>query len=153
MSSQINPYLPPSSELGVAPPGAGAVPASRGRRFGTFVVDYLVFLAVAFCFGAFVVLACGDAGLVWLQSVPDILLGVGITGAYYVFFEGIWTRTPGKWLFGTVVISEDGGKPGIGQVLGRTACRFIPFEVFSTFTGRPWHDRLPKTRVVMARAA
>src|SRR5262249_16412337 len=78
--------------------------------------------------------------------------GSVVVFSYYTFFEGIWARTPGKFIFGTVVVNEVGGKPSIGQVLGRTASRFIPFEALSCFGERGWHDSLPKTPVVMARA-
>ena len=46
---------------------------------------------------------------------------------------------------------ENGTKPRFGQVIGRTLCRFVPFEAFSFFGERGWHDKIPKTRVVMAR--
>lgn len=49
-----------------------------------------------------------------------------------------------------MVVREDGGKPSLGQVLGRTACRLIPFEAFSFLgsSGVGMHDSIPDTRVV-----
>lgn len=70
---------------------------------------------------------------------------------YYIFFEGLWTRTPGKFVFGTIVVNEQGGRPSIGQIVGRTFSRFIPFEAFSCLGERGWHDSIPKTLVVMTR--
>jgi uncharacterized RDD family membrane protein YckC len=126
------------------------VPASKGRRFGTLLVDYVVFLVISFCIGAFVALAFGEVGIKALQRVPDTLLGCIILSGYYIFFEGVFARTPGKFLFGTIVVNETGGAPSIGQVIGRTLCRFIPFEPFSCLGERGWHDGIPKTYVVLA---
>ena len=69
---------------------------------------------------------------------------------YYVCFEGIWARTPGKFLFGTVVVNEDGGRPSIGQVFGRSLCRLIPFEPSLLLGDHGWHDSIPETYVVLA---
>ncbi len=72
---------------------------------------------------------------------------------YYIFFEGIWQRTPGKWASGTKVVMLDGSKPGIGRIIGRSFARYIPFEVFSYLFGRypyGWHDAITKTTVVPA---
>jgi uncharacterized RDD family membrane protein YckC len=63
----------------------------------------------------------------------------------------LWARTPGKWVFGTVVVNESGGKPSFGRVLKRTFSRFIPFEPFSFFGERGWHDSLSDTLVVRKR--
>lgn len=153
MSDTLNPYSPPQASVDPLPVDLPRQPASKGRRFGTFVVDYLLFMAMSFVFGVVVALGFGEAGMAWLRSLPDLVLGAGLFLVYYLFFEGLWARTPGKLLFGTVVVNEAGGKPSLGQVLGRTVSRFIPFEALSTFGERPWHDSLPKTRVVMARTA
>lgn len=44
----------------------------------------------------------------------------------------------------------DGSNISFAQALGRTFCRFIPFEVFSFLDSRPrgWHDSIPKTKVI-----
>lgn len=76
---------------------------------------------------------------------------------YYVPFETGFGRTPAKLITGTKVVSEDGGPPGLGRVLGRTLVRMVPFEVFSFLggDGRPvgWHDSWSGTRVVRTRGA
>lgn len=155
MSVEHNPYLPPVSNLadrssGESSTGAGE-PAGKGRRFATFVVDYVFFLVLSFMVGICTALLFGDRGIAFLQGIPDIVLGSSIFFVYYVFFEGIWARSPGKFICGTRVVNEAGGKPSVGQVLGRSACRFIPFEFLSCFGERPWHDSVPKTRVVLTR--
>jgi len=151
MESDANPYQPPTTD--VAAPAEPAVMelAGKGRRFTTCVIDYLGFYVFAALVGIVVGLAFGQEGLNTLKKVPDALLGLSIFFIYYLFFEGIWARTPGKWLLGTVVVNESGLRPSFGQVLGRTACRFIPFEPFSFFGTLGWHDSIPKTRVVRTR--
>jgi len=151
MNDALNPYSPPQSNVAVADSARELVDASRWRRFGTFAIDYILFLVISFCVGAATVILFGEAGIRALQSVPDLVLGLIILVAYYVFFEGIWARTPGKFLCGTVVVSQSGERASFGQVVGRTLCRLIPFEALSFFSESGLHDTIPKTRVVMAR--
>lgn len=151
MNSAFNPYQAPGSPIEVQDIPRSIEPASKSRRFGTFVVDYAGFLAFGVLIGVVTALAFGDAGVATLERMPDLLLGSTLFFVYYVFFEGLWARTPGKWLFGTVVVNEQGLKPSLGQVLGRTACRFIPFEALSCFGSAAWHDSIPKTRVIRSR--
>jgi uncharacterized RDD family membrane protein YckC len=103
-------------------------------------------------FGALVGFLFGEAGVAALRKVPNFVLGLTLMLAYYCFFEGIWARTPGKLVLGTVVVGQQGDKPGFGQVVGRTLCRFIPFEAFSFFGEEGWHDSIPKTQVVLVRS-
>ncbi|ALV08937.1 RDD family protein [Roseateles depolymerans] len=155
MTVEHNPYLPPVSTVADRASDETSALASeaagKGRRFATFVVDYIFFLVLSFMVGIGAALVFGDRGVEFLQKTPDIVLGSSIFFVYYVFFEGIWARSPGKFICGTRVINEAGGKPSWGQVLGRSACRFIPFEALSCFAQRPWHDSIPKTRVVLTR--
>lgn len=73
--------------------------------------------------------------------------------AYYIFFETIWQRTPGKWASDTKVVCLDGSKPKFWRIVGRTFARLIPFEQFSYLFGEypyGWHDQITKTMVVPA---
>ena len=81
----------------------------------------------------------------------SFLLAIALFLAYYIVFEGLWARTPAKFILGTVVIMEDGSKPPFGKIVVRTLCRFIPFEPFSFFGERGWHDSISDTRVVSTR--
>jgi uncharacterized RDD family membrane protein YckC len=149
MDDQANPYRPPKSEVLLET--RAIVPAGKGRRLGTVFVDYVCFMGLAFCVGLLLFMAFGEAGTAVIQQVPDLLFGGLLMLAYYLFFEGVWARTPGKLVFGTVVVNEAGGKPTIMQVFVRTLCRFIPFEAFSFLGKRGWHDSIPKTHVVLTR--
>jgi len=85
----------------------------------------------------------GEEGFRHVQSVP-FLPGVAISLAYYIGLESLTSRTLGKLVTGTKVVNEDGGAPSLGQIVGRSFARFIPFEAFSfLFTeGRGWHDSI-----------
>ncbi len=147
-----NPYLPPQAPVDMPEQRDTTEAAGKGRRFGTLLVDYACYMALSFCVGIAVALLFGQSGIETLNAIPNLVLGIGILTAYYTFFEGIWGRTPGKFVFGTVVVDEEGRKPPVGQVVVRTACRFIPFEAFS-FLGknRGLHDRISKTQVILTR--
>lgn len=152
MTENFNPYAPPKSDVDLPDAGRAIVPAGKGRRLATLAIDYVLFIVLSACIGVIIALVFGEKGVQALESVPDIVIGVLIMFAYYVFFEGIWGRTPGKFILGTIVVSESGDRPSLGQVIGRTLCRFIPFEPFSFLGERGWHDRIPKTLVVLVKA-
>jgi uncharacterized RDD family membrane protein YckC len=159
--TEADPYRSPEtahSALEIPADYSQLANAGKGRRFLTFVVDYLgqtllTMLAVI----PFVIVApsLGDS-IEAMSKVQEMLFGIAAMLLYYIAFEGLWGRTPGKWICGTRVIDERGGKPRFGQVLGRTFARLIPFEPFSLLVSarddlRGWHDELPKTRVVTTR--
>ena len=154
-SARPNPFQPPSSEVaGMTPSDEQVlVTAGPGRRFGTFIADYACYYAISFCFGIVLAILDDGTGSGALSMLERHAFGFGflVFFCYYAFFEGIWMRTPGKFIFGTRVVSEEGGKPTMSQVLGRTACRFIPFEALSCFGELGWHDKIPKTRVVLVK--
>jgi uncharacterized RDD family membrane protein YckC len=69
---------------------------------------------------------------------------------FYFILEVTTQRTIGKFVTGTMVVMEDGSKPGADAIIKRTLCRLIPFEAFSFFadTSRGWHDTISGTYVV-----
>jgi uncharacterized RDD family membrane protein YckC len=147
----FNPYAPPQSPLLApeAPPTLEEL-AGAGRRFLNNLVDSLaVFVAQVIVFA----LAFGEEQGSAAASV-GITLGANVV--YYAAFEWRNGRTLGKLLTGTRVVSEDGTKPRLRRIVGRTLARFIPFDAFSFLggeQGRPvgWHDSLSRTRVVRVR--
>jgi uncharacterized RDD family membrane protein YckC len=86
------------------------------------------------------------------ERLLDFIFGAIAAFIYYPVFEGIFGRTPGKWITNTKVVNNDGTKPEMSAILIRTLCRFIPLEPFSFLGSEPvgWHDTLSKTRVVKA---
>jgi uncharacterized RDD family membrane protein YckC len=146
-----NPYLPPKGIVTAPDDRRAIIPASRGRRFGTFIVDYVCFLGVSAGIGILLVLLRGETAMAEIEQIPDFLFGIVIMSAYYIFFESLWGRTPGKLVFGTIMVNAQGSKPSFGQIIGRTLSRFIPFEAFSCLGERGWHDSIPNTYVVLAK--
>lgn len=153
MTQELNPYQPPLSEIADIEPSRPLELAGKWRRFGTLLIDYigltlltgLIFLAVG--------LALDEEGVKALERVPDFIIGSVAMLCYYLFFEGLWARTPGKLLLGTVVVDDAGNAPSFGQVSKRSLCRFIPFEPFSFLGERGWHDSISQTHVVRKRAS
>jgi uncharacterized RDD family membrane protein YckC len=144
----VNPFAAPRDEAQLARPApAELVLASGGQRFCTALIDYV---------GILVGNGALQAGLeaiglhsTWVGSV----IGLGLGFAYYATFEAAFGRTLGKILVGTRVVDSAGHLPTFGQILGRTACRYVPFEAISFF-GQPavgWHDRWSNTRVIRTR--
>ena len=152
MTTELNPYSAPDSALTESVSRQRRERASNWRRLGTWVIDYICLVVVVVVFTVLVGLVFGRAGIDMLGKIPGFLLGVMFMFAYYCFFEGIWARTPGKLLLGTMVVGQHGDKPVFAQVVGRTLCRFIPFEGLSFFGETGWHDAIPKTQVVLVRS-
>jgi len=150
--SRPNPYQAPASRV-VDDEPAALVPAERWRRFVNLLVDYVGFFLLSFVIGVLIAVIGGVAAVHRLQQIPNIVVGIVILTLYYVPQELMFGRTLGKLVTGTKVVNEQGGKPSVGQVFGRTFSRFIPFEAFSFFSAdaRGWHDSLPKTYVVKVR--
>ena len=118
--------------------------ASRGQRFANLVLDSVAGAALLFP------VAVVDAGLNTqvLDWVPDVLVSL----VYYFVMEAAFGVTLGKLVTRTRVIAQDGGRPGLMRVLGRTLIRFIPFEAFTfVLLDRGWHDAWADTRVVRTR--
>jgi uncharacterized RDD family membrane protein YckC len=84
---------------------------------------------------------------VWIINTVVILL-------YYVIFESIWQKTPGKFITGTKVITYDGDAPPVISIIERSLTRFfVLFEPLS-FLGarvRGWHDEWTGTYVIRAK--
>ncbi len=155
-----NPYASPHQQPYGGQPRRSMPLATRGQRFLNFFIDNIVmsFLQmICICPVSVMTAASMERGTspeeaaVTLQVVVWIASLVVFLG-YYIFFEAVFQRTPGKFLTGTMVLRSNGVKPTFGQVLGRTLARFIPFEPFSfLFSELGWHDTLSGTQVVQVR--
>jgi uncharacterized RDD family membrane protein YckC len=151
-----NRYAAPRSRVDEAdaPQDASEV-ASRGRRLLNVLIDFGGYMALSMFIGVLLALVYPPAIAALDNTGPlfDYAFGIGVMMLYYVPLEVLFGRTLGKLLTGTRVINEAGERPSFGQVLGRTAARFIPFEAFSFLgnNGVGWHDTLSHTRVVRVR--
>ncbi len=133
--------------------------ASSNQRFLNYLLDGLIIGpgSLAIGFGVGIALSVSGktseetantaAGYAQLFAWTMFLL-------YYIGMEATAGRTLGKLATGTRVVSEDGTDPSIGQIIGRTLCRLIPFDQFSFLFGSEpigWHDKISGTRVISIR--
>jgi uncharacterized RDD family membrane protein YckC len=140
----------PETKMVARPP----VVVSQGVRFGYFMIDVVFFYIITFIIGIIVgiiVVATGNveqlspgSGLIKFLD----LIGYLIFFLYYAISEGLGGATLGKLICGYTVIDEQANKVSFSKALLRTVCRYIPFESFSCFAERGWHDTLSKTYVV-----
>ena len=72
--------------------------------------------------------------------------------SYYILFELIFSRTPGKWLTMTKVVNANGKRPALWQMLLRSILRLtLVFDfLLIPFTDKTLHDYATKTAVVEA---
>jgi uncharacterized RDD family membrane protein YckC len=156
MNQPHDPYRAPASTL--ADPDAEPLAlriAGKWRRLGTNLVDTLCFYLLSMMAGVVLFLAVGEEqALAMLEGWRANVVSILVFSAYYVFFEALFGRTPGKFACGTQVVDESGAAPRLGQVIGRTFARLVPFEPLSLLFSADndvsgWHDRWPRTRVVL----
>lgn len=130
------------------------VVVSQGVRFGYFMIDVVFFYILTFIVGlviGIIVVATGNVDSLrdgsGLMKFLD-LVGYLVYFLYYLISEGLGGTTLGKLICGYTVIDEYANKVSFPKALLRTICRYIPFESFSCFAQRGWHDTLSKTYVV-----
>ncbi len=90
-------------------------------RIVAFIIDNLVACLVAF-------LTVGA-----LHSANGMLSGTVLCVAYLAYFflfELLWSRTPGKFMQGLVVVSADGNRAGFKAHLVRTLARVFEANPF-----------------------
>lgn len=118
-------------------------PASAKKRFVNSILDYFIFPIIAI-----IALAL----LYEARLINDELSGLlAIVSMFQVIIlEKMIGQSFGKLITGTIVISKDGNKPSLVQIIIRNLARFIPFEVLSFLSANPigWHDALSGTIVV-----
>ncbi|MDX6190801.1 RDD family protein [Flavobacterium sp. Fl-318] len=133
--------------------------ASNGSRFLNYILDIIFIMLSAFIltfiFAILSNLLEWDGLNEWLINMSDLesqLVFVIISILYYVFTEGLFGRSIGKFITGTVVVDENGEKPGFGAIFKRSLSRLIPFDAFSFLGSRGWHDSFSDTYVVGNKA-
>lgn len=129
--------------------------ASSGLRFANYLIDGIIKAVIDEII--FLLLGISQfedstygAGSELEHLVPRLAVGLMTLFLYYGVLEGTTGRTIGKLITGTIVVNREGQRISWGQAMGRTACRMIPFEVFSFLGSRAigWHDSIPGTYVV-----
>ncbi|MEO9964806.1 MAG: RDD family protein [Reichenbachiella sp.] len=124
--------------------------ASSGKRFANLIIDTIIFYILVFMVGVFSELLLPGSFSEGESDPFNILFPYLIMILYYWFMEASTGKTVGKYITRTKVVKEDGSEPTTINILGRTMCRFIPFDVF-TYLGssvRGWHDSIPNLYVI-----
>jgi uncharacterized RDD family membrane protein YckC len=137
----------------------GELMASKGSRFLNYILDIIFIFIFTFVF-AFILAILSNLlewdGLSYWQTnmnyLESQLVFMVIMVLYYLFTEGLFGRSLGKFITGTVVVDGNGEKPSFGAIFKRSLCRLIPFEAFSFLGGRGWHDSFSDTYVVGNKA-
>ena len=129
--------------------------ASNGSRFINYILDIVIILVLIFVISLMIAFLANFMGwndlLYWLGNLSDLegqLVFVVISIFYYSLSEGLFGRSIGKFVTGTIVVDENGEKPSFGTIFKRTLCRLIPFDGFSFLGSRGWHDSISDTYVV-----
>ena len=152
MDQDINPYRPPTAEVEMAATQDLDRPlAGKWRRFLTFLVDYILHFVFAFMVGIVLALVGAGAALEHMNRLQEFIFGILVFVTYYLFFESLWGRTPGKLVMGTRVTDLQGGKPSFRDLVKRTLARLVPFEAFTFFGTTGFHDKVSHTQVVRVR--
>jgi len=139
-------------------------PATNGQRFLNWLIDnlfmrfvlsYVTGTAVGYFIGNF--FTDYATHIIYDKNAWDLLLLGYIIGIFnYLIYYTICEKafrgyTLGKLLTGTRAVRESGEELTIRDAFMRTVCRIVPFEVFSGFDYKPWHDRWTNTTVIKAR--
>lgn len=134
--------------------------ASAGARFLNYIIDLIFFVIILIAIGVLIgilIALFGLAGLeLWVDNLGDLgwnIIVVVVSVVYYTLLEGLFGRSIGKFITGTIVVDENGEKPTFSTAFKRSLCRLIPFDAFSFLGGaRGWHDSIPNTYVVSKKA-
>jgi len=128
--------------------------ASTGLRFANYLLDRIGMYIFIIGF-VFLLEALKSQSTTYMYSVElsnvELILMLTIMLTYWIIPEYLWGKTPAKFLTRTKVVTKSGKRPTFMTIVGRTLCRFIPFEPFSFLGSKPvgWHDSISNTRVVM----
>jgi uncharacterized RDD family membrane protein YckC len=137
----MNPDIQTNDLLGDLLADAAYAEATKWQRFFNYLIDYCIIYLIPYVVKASFALQWS----LWEEVTFSYLVYLG----YYLLFEGMAAgRTPGKLATRTRAVMLSGEPLTFGKVLGRTFARIVPFEVFSAFGDRPWHDGWTDTRVI-----
>lgn len=119
---------------------------------GTRVVNYLVDIILIFLLALGLYKWYSFYVYYWkVKFFPFYYFFHLTTFVYYTIFEGVFSKSPGKWLSFSKVRNAAGGKPAFYRIIIRSLIRLtLIYPFFSPLLGRPLHDALSGTRVVQA---
>lgn len=135
--------------------------ASKGKRIANFIIDYTIYLGLAFIVGGIIgiilVAIYGEEILLLIEEesfsvkLLDYAISALVMLAYYTAIEYYSNgKSLGKLITKTRAVQRSGELMTFPIALKRSACRLIPFNPFS-FLGdlsNGWHDSIPNTKVI-----
>ena len=123
--------------------------ADKTLRFVNFLVDTIVFYLLAIATGVVILILSPDMINDENYTPISYAISISIFLLYFSVFEAFSNgRTIGKLITGTRAVKEDGTPIKFGDAFKRALSRIVPFEAFSGFAERPWHDSWTDTTVV-----
>lgn len=87
-------------------------------RVGAFIVDHVLSLIAALIIGYAIGVSTRSMGLIYIGVFAGLI-------GYFIVLEAWNGQTIGKWLFGVIVVGEDGSPITLGQSTVRNLLRFI----------------------------
>ena len=119
-----------------------------GIRFVNFVIDFVVLFILYFT-----IIPVFETFLSLENQTERAIYRMGslvfFVSLYYIPLEHGLQKTLGKIITKTKVVTLEGNKPELMDIVSRTFCRFIPFDRFSFFFSRNgFHDAISRTKVI-----
>ncbi len=120
-------------------------------RLANYIIDFIAWIILFMILVLIVGLFYNLDIILINHSVTYALLIILYLG-YYIFMEHKYQKTIGKFITKTKVLTKDGKKAKLSDIMARTFCRLIPFDWLSYFfTSNGFHDRLSNTTVIKTR--
>jgi uncharacterized RDD family membrane protein YckC len=165
MPFPVAPY-PPQPVL--SQPSWQAAPAATeyaglGLRFGAFILDFLITMAIGFVCGIILGVMLAATGSHWSDEEVGAfayLMGAVVNWFYFTLFESsALMATPGKRALGLRVIDLQGRRIGFGRATGRYFGKFLSLIALGfgywTIPSSPmrqgWHDKMAGCLVLRTR--
>lgn len=139
-------------------------PSTTGQRFLNWFIDNLLMrFGLSYVTGTGIGYIIGNffpeyaVRIVYDKDTWDLLLLAYVIGIFnYVIYYTICEKafrgyTLGKLITGTRAIRDNGEELTFKDAFLRSLSRLVPFEAFSGFAYKPWHDTWTKTTVIKVR--
>ena len=130
------------------------IPAEKNLRFFNFLIDTIFFYVLVFLFTIILAVISpntirGMANENSSYTIMSYVIGIFVFLVYFTLTEGFFKgKTLGKLITKTRAVKEDGSALTYSDAFKRALSRAVPFEAFSAFGDRPWHDKWTDTVVV-----
>jgi uncharacterized RDD family membrane protein YckC len=117
-------------------------------RFVNFLIDFIVIFILYS-----IIVPVIETFLPLVNQTERAIYRIGFlvffVALYYIPLEYGLQKTLGKIVTKTKVVTLEGNKPELIDIISRTFCRLIPFDRFSFFYSRNgFHDAISRTKVI-----